>query len=151
MELIEINSGFQISVGAPEPIVIADCGVLTLSFYIESDNEKTITLIFRRYSYFRLGVPGNETLSGHPYSIIGLKSHSFYELKHSDLIENLKKISSIHPKYDANVWLNDRHYILTFHDNMFECIAQEFEIREENTSLYNQAAVMLNKLSVKHF
>lgn len=29
---------------------------------------------------------------------------------------------------------------------MFECIAQGFEIREENTSLYDQAAKMLNQL-----
>jgi hypothetical protein len=150
MELIEINSGFQINVGTPEPIILANGSFLFLSFYIESDNEKTATLIFKNYSYSRLGIPGNETLLGHPYSVLGLQSHSFYELKKSDLIENLKKISSIHPNYKESLYINDRHFILTFHDNMFECIAQDFEIREENTSLYNQATLMLNELLVKH-
>ncbi|MBK7988192.1 MAG: hypothetical protein IPK11_15040 [Ignavibacteria bacterium] len=96
-------------------------------------------------------MPGNETIQGHPYRALGLESHSFYELTKSDLIENLKKISSIHPNYKDSQWLSDRHYILTFHDSMFECIAQDFEIREENTSLYDQATEMLSELSVRHF
>jgi hypothetical protein len=151
MELIEINSGFQISVGSPEPIILANDHVLSLSFYIESENEKTITLLFKNKSYFRLGIPNDEAIFGHPYRILGLESHSFYELKQSDLIENLKKISSIHPQYDSKRWLEYKHYILTFHDNMFECIAKDFEIREENTSLYSKATIMLNELSIRHF
>lgn len=34
---------------------------------------------------------------------------------------------------------------------MFECIAEGFELREENTSLYNQAGAMLNEISMRHF
>ena len=80
-----------------------------------------------------------------------MKSYSIYELKNSDLIKSLQDIEKIHPQYNPKKWEMYRHFILTFHDNMFECIAQDFEIREENTSIYNQAAVMLNELSVKHF
>jgi len=80
-----------------------------------------------------------------------MKSYSFYELKNSDLIKSLQDIEKVHSQYNPKKWEMYRHYILTFHDNMFECIVQDFEIREENTSLYNQAAVMLNELSVKHF
>lgn len=146
MNLIEINSGFQINVGAPEPILIANGNFLSLSFYIESDDEKTCTLLFRNYNYFRLGMPGNETLYGHPYKNLGLESHSFFELRDSDLIKNLRNISSVHPRHNPNNWLDMKHFILTFHDNMFECVAQDFEIKEGNASIYNQLSVTLDSI-----
>ena len=71
----------------------------------------------------KFGMPGNETIGGHPYSHLGMKSFSFYELKNSDLIK-----------------------ILTFHDNMFECVARNFECREEKTSIYNQVVDILNDI-----
>jgi hypothetical protein len=80
-----------------------------------------------------------------------MKSFSFYELRGSDLIKSLQDIERMHPNYNYQKWEMYKHYILTFHDNMFECIAQGFEIREENTSLYDQATKMLSELSIKHF
>lgn len=98
------------------------------------------------YLKYSFGIPGDETIHGHPYSKLGMESYSFYELKNSDLIKSLQDIDQVHPQYNPKKWKMYKHYILTFHDNMFECIAQCFEIREENTSLYNQAAKMLNQL-----
>jgi hypothetical protein len=57
----------------------------------------------------------------------------------------------VHPYYDPHKWEKYKHYILTFHDNMFECVAKNFEIREGNTSLYNQVTIILNELSVNQF
>ncbi len=86
-----------------------------------------------------------------PYYKLGLRSCSFYELKNSDLIKELEKIDQIHPYYNADKWKKFKHFILTFHDNMFECVAKEFEIREENDSIYRQTSTILNELSAKQF
>ena len=106
---------------------------------------------FKTYLKYSFGLPGNETIQGHPYSKLGMKSFSFYELRHSDFIESLQHIESVHPYFDPEKWKLYKHYILTFHDNMFECIAQDFEVRKENKSLHNQMSILLGELSLKHF
>ncbi|WP_367916669.1 hypothetical protein [Leadbetterella sp. DM7] len=164
MELVEIRGLFKMDFGSPSPTILSNDNELFIAFYANRQNSSTIpqecntiydtgvfALKFKVYLKYTFGLPGEETIQGHPYSKLGMKSYSFYELKNSDLIKSLQDIEKVHPQYNPTKWEMYRHYILTFHDNMFECIAQDFEIREENTSIYNQAAVMLNELSVKDF
>ncbi|MBD1432702.1 hypothetical protein H8B06_07700 [Sphingobacterium sp. DN00404] len=164
MELIEIKGLFEMDFGSPSPTILSNDNELFIAFYADRQNSSTIpqerniihdtgifALKFKVYLKYAFGLPGEETIQGHPYSKLGMKSYSFYELKNSELIKSLQDIEKVHPQYNPKKWEMYRHYILTFHDNMFECIAQDFEIREENTSLYNQAAVMLNELSIKDF
>ncbi len=164
MELIKINGLFEMDYGAPSPTIVSNDSELFIAFYadkeiktLEPKERNTIydkgifALKFKKYLKYIFGLPGNETIQGHPYSKLGMKSFSFYELKNSNLIKDLQEIEKIHSYYNPEKWLNYKHYILTFHDNMFECIAEDFEIREGNSSLYNQATVMLNELSIKDF
>jgi hypothetical protein len=164
MELIEIKDLFEMDFGSPSPTILSNDNELFIAFYADKQNSSGIpqarniiydtgifALKFKVYLKYTFGLPGEETIQGHPYSKLGMKSYSFYELKDSDLIKSLQNIEKAHPQYNSKKWEMYRHYILTFHDNMFECIAQDFEIREENTSIYNQAAIMLNELSEKHF
>ncbi|MDB5478377.1 MAG: hypothetical protein JWM96_872, partial [Alphaproteobacteria bacterium] len=55
----------------------------------------------------------------------------------------------IHPYYSESKWEAKKHYILTLHDNMFECIAKEFELIEGAASMYNEATTLLDKLYQK--
>ena len=152
MELIEINTDFQINVGAPEPIILSNDTSIIINFYAEitgdvsESEEQIITLKFIHYSKFTFGMPGNETIHGHPYSKLGMESFSFYELKDSDLIRDLKNISKIHPYFKSESWMDAKHYIITFHDNMFECIAQNFEIQYGCESIYHKANTLINEL-----
>ena len=149
--------------GSPSPIILSNDNELFIAFYADKESTSAIpqerntiidvgivALKFKPYLKYALGLPGSETIHGHPYSKLGMKSYSFYELKNSDLIKSLQNIEKVHEYYDPEKWENYKHYILTFHDNMFECIAREFELREESTSLYNRAATMLNKISLRH-
>lgn len=164
MELIEIKGLFEMDYGSPSPTILSNDNELFIAFYAGKKSSSTIpqerntvydtgvfALKFKVYLKYMFGLPGEETIRGHPYSKLGMKSYSFYELKNSDLIKSLQDIEKAHPKYNADKWKMYKHFILTFHDNMFECVAQDFEIREENTSLYKHATDMLNELSVKHF
>lgn len=163
MELLEIKGLFEMDYGAPSPTVLSNDNELFIAFYGDRasisfipQERNTIydtgifVMKFRRYLKYTFGIPGNETINGHPYSKLGMRSCAFYELRNSDLIKSLEVMEKVHPYYDSKKWELYKHYILTFHDNMFECVAEDFEIREENSSLYNQVAVLLNELSVKH-
>lgn len=40
-----------------------------------------------------------------------------------------------------------KHYILTFHDNTFECIAESFDVQGNlKGTMYEQACTILNKI-----
>ena len=164
MELVEIKGLFEMDYGSPSPTIISNDSELFIAFYADKKSTSSVpeerntiydtgifALRFKAYLKYIFGLPGNETIQGHPYSKLGMKSFSFYELRNSDLIKSLQEVDKIHPYHNPEKWDTYKHYILTFHDNMFECIAQNFEIREENISLYNQAMTMLNEISVKHF
>jgi hypothetical protein len=164
MELIEIKGLFEMDFGSPSPTILSNDNELFIAFYADKQSLSTIpqerntiydtgifALKFKAFLKYTFGLPGDETILGHPYSKLGMKSYSFYELRNSDFIKSLQDIEKIHTNYNPEKWKMYKHYILTFHDNMFECIAQDFEIREENTSLYNQATLMLNELSVRYF
>lgn len=164
MELIEIKGLFEMDFGSPSPTILSNDHELFLAFYADDKNPSTIpkesntvydtgifAVKFKMCLKYTFGMPGSEAIEGHPYRKLGLRSYSFYELKGSDLIQSLQNIDKIHPRYDPLKWKTYKHYILTFHDNMFECVAKDFEIRKENISLYNQATIMLNEVSINHF
>jgi hypothetical protein len=164
MELVEIRGLFEMDCGAPSPIVISNENEIVIAFYADEENPSkelqernsiydkgVFVLKFKSFIKHSFGLPSNETISGHPYYKLGMRSFSFYELKSSDLIKQLQNIEKVHPYYTSEKWKEYRHYILTFHDNMFECVAKEFEVREENISIYHQATTMLNELFVKQF
>lgn len=132
MKLIEIKDLFEMDSGAPCPSVISNDRELFLTFFLDEDsdfkNQKTIIIKFKIFLKYSFGFPNDEMINQHPYSKLGLESYSFYELDGSDYIETLEKIGKKHSYYNAMRWKKFKHYILTFHDNMFECIAEDFEI-----------------------
>lgn len=161
MELVEIKGLFEMDYGAPLPIILSSDNELLVAFFIDKENAYAIpqecdiydagvlTLEFKQCLKYTFGMPGNESMYGHPYSKLGMQACSFYELRNSDLIESLREIDKIHPFYNSERWKMYKHYILTFHDNMFECVARGFEIIEEKTSFYNEASGMLVRLNNK--
>lgn len=162
MELIEIKGLFEIDYGSPSPTILSNDSELYLTFYADRENAVEIpqqrntvydtgivVIKFNMYLKYTFGLPGEETVHGHSYNSLGMESFSFYELRNSDFIKSLQEIEKVHPYYNSEKWNKYKHYILTFHDNMFECIAESFEIREENNSLYNQVSTIFSELSVK--
>ena len=163
MKLKEIKGLFEMDFGAPSPTVLSNDNELILIFYADSD-EKTlalkerniiydkgiIVLKFKNYLKYTFGLPGDETIEGHPYRKFGLNSYMFCEVEESDFIMSLQNIDKVHPYYNPEKWKFYKHYIITFHDNMFECVALDFEIREENISIYNEVSSIMNELSLKN-
>ena len=59
---------------------------------------------------------------------MGLKPYSFFSVNDSDWIKEIERIETHHPYYDEQGYNNLNHYILTFKDNTFECIAEDYHI-----------------------
>jgi len=132
--------------GAPIPHVISNDSRTFLIYYVNvvdpnwdgtyanvrdttSGQEDLIALVeFIRVIHFKFGGPNDEVIHGHPLYEHGLEAYSAHEVINSKWIAEQKQINSVHYRYDPARWENLKHYILTFHDEMFECIAQEYKI-----------------------
>lgn len=158
MKLIEIKNLFDMDTGSPSPLIISGDGELIICFYADSDidtnqfpeyyeadNRGVIVIRFKHCVFHKFGSPNDETLHGHPYYKLGLSSYSFFELEGSDLIMELKQIDLIHPYYNEESWQKYKHFIITFHDNMFECVSESFELNKKSISTYDSISFLLNK------
>lgn len=151
MKLKEIKGLFIIDYGAPSPRIISSDNELLVAFNVDknsmgmecinSDDLFDTVVLGLKFSIclkYTFGIPGNETISGHPYYSLGLECCAFYEMENSDWIEQLKNIDRVHPSYNIEKWNNFKHYIITFHDNMFECVAKGYEVVENVHLFLNQ-------------
>jgi hypothetical protein len=162
MELIKLSDKISIDGGAPSPTIISNDTELNLLFYSsdeqsgESLEERNFVydrgifaLKFNFYLVYKFGVPGNETIMGHPYHRLGIQPYSCYLLKESEWIRELMRIDSVHPYHDKEKFKSYNHYVFTFHDNMFECIAKNFQISHANKSVYEEASLVLGEMSLR--
>lgn len=158
MELKEIKDAFKIDYGAPSPLIVANESNLVIAFYTTSEiasyelHERNacqdigvVSIKFEGCLQYSFGIPGNESIYGHPYWKLGMRPASFYELKDSDWIESLKNIEQVHPSYDLKSWASYKHYILTFHDNMFQCVARDWVSRIEDKAMAQVAERILHE------
>lgn len=143
MKLIEIKDSFNINYGAPAPLILTNDDSLVLLFYAFTGNdptEKIVKLNFHLFSTYSFGSPNEEGLYKHRYYDLGLRSGGFYEVTNSDLI---KKLFGNNEAIDEIVLEGLHHYILTFHDNTFECIADGFDFSSVDQSIYNRGLEVL--------
>jgi len=133
--------------GAPIPLVLSNGYKTLLLFYIGTSNpnwnEKAnkikildenskdyIALIcFDLCRSFKYGGVNDEALHGHPLYDRGLVAYEMHEVKNSSWISELKKMNSVHDCYDEKDWSSTKHIIFTFHDEIFECIADNYSVQ----------------------
>jgi hypothetical protein len=119
---------------APMPMVFGSGQKLFVIFFAftEDREEENIYIIqFNDPSIYKFGTPNDEVLNGHPYYKFGLKWYSFSEVINSEWIEQIKKMNRVHSNFKEENWKTSRHFIIPFHDETFECIAESFEIGKE--------------------
>lgn len=134
MKLVEIKDQFNMDVGAPDPMVFSTGNKTFVVFFgtLTQDNETrdldTVMIEFTGCIKSSFGLPNNEILHGHPYYSFGLRSYGFYELENSDLLMQIIEMQSVHAEFNPEKWKFYKHYVITFHDELFECIARKFII-----------------------
>jgi len=145
-KVIPIEGFPQSSVGAPCPALVSTEHSLVVLFYlqqsdpnsdgttvrivdVESEEEPIALVTFERPSVHTFGPPNDEAFSGHRLVSKGLRPYGAYEVINSAWIEQLERMNAVHPRHDRTRFLaGKRHFILTFHDSTFECIAKGFQI-----------------------
>jgi len=152
-DAVQALKGFpQSSVGAPMPVIFASEQSLFVVFYLElrdpnwdgksvkvvslDTNDEPIAVVrFKRASTHYFGPPNDEAFGGHPLAARGLKPYGAFEVLSSSWIRALERMNSVHPYHKPEHFANRRHFILTFHDTIFECVANEYSIEQPSGSL----------------
>jgi hypothetical protein len=163
--VIELKSVPQSSVGAPIPVLLAGEHDVLLAYYLQdapagwdgatvrvvdadSEGEPVAVVKFRRCYAHMFGPPNDEAFSGHPLSARGLRPYAVFEVRESSWLRRLEEMNSVHPYHNRTRFMeNKRHFVFSFHDTTFECIADGFEIEVTNGSVKSMVPRMLESLT----
>jgi hypothetical protein len=92
------------------------------------EDAGTAVVKFRRCVATKFGLPNDEALPGHPLAGHGLRAYGCYEVLESPWLAEAEAQNRV--SFPSSDWLRDmRHFILTFHDTSFECLARDFDVR----------------------
>jgi hypothetical protein len=126
-KVVELDPGWRMDVGAPEPILVQTEDVAALLFHSAPDRKtirRTVLVVFDRCTVSRFGYPNDEALASHPLYSRGLGHYGCYEVIGSSWRSQLETQDRV--MFPASHGLfTGRHFVITFHDSTFECIADD--------------------------
>jgi hypothetical protein len=128
-------------------MLIADEHLLRIAFYLEEarlssewakvpvrpevsndSNSLCAVVSFSRVYAHMFGPPNDEAFVGHPLASRGLAPYAAFEVEQSSWLHALERMNSVHPYHRPEQFAQYKHFILSFHDSTFECIAASFEV-----------------------
>jgi hypothetical protein len=135
----------QSSIGAPFPSLLATERLLHLAYYLEesedalncasvrivgeySEREICALVRFKNAIAHMFGPPNDEAFQGHPLADRGLKPYAVFEVSNSSWIRMLERMNAVHPNHLPKHYTRYRHFVFTFHDTVFECVAESFDV-----------------------
>jgi hypothetical protein len=141
--VIELHDVPQSSPGAPCPLVLANEGkvlVLYHRHFVEpgwdgttarmvgpsSAGEPAAIVRFDWVTASMFGPPNDEAFAGHPLASRGLRPYGAFEVLDSSWVRRLERMNSVHPQHRPESYSDRRHFVLTFHDSVFECVARSY-------------------------
>ena len=114
------------SVGSPSPVVVSDSW-RTFVAYDKDDGERCM-LTFEHVDSVLFGGSNDEALAGHRLWTRGLKYYEFQEVLNSNWIAQREAENSVHDYHQPGWHRRQRHFVCTFHDETFECLAGTFVV-----------------------
>lgn len=152
-------------IGAPMPQVFSN-GYRTFLIYIISEPDPNwdntfVTMVdnasnetyplalveFKWVDTHRFGTVNDEAGPGHPLYNKGLEYYSAHIVENSTWIEELKSIHKVHPYFKEDMWTDKKHFLLFFHDEMFEIVAQDFKVETFKTTFLNLATEVIRRIN----
>ena len=123
--VIELDLPWQMTPGADCPVVLQSNGVAVVVAYAShsSGHEgESVVLTFDRCTASRFGYPNDEALAGHPLYGRGLTFYAIHEVLNSAWLTAVQAQNRV--AFPNSTWAADRrHFIVTMHDDTFECLA----------------------------
>ena len=150
--VIPIKDIPQSSVGAPIPVILSDEFVTVIAFYLQDTpddwdgtsvrivsketEDEPLALVRFSFCYTSMfGAPNDEAFGDHPLADQGLKPYGAFVIENSSWIRQLEQMNSVHPRHKSERFWARRHYILSFHDSTFECVADGYIVELHNSSI----------------
>lgn len=106
----------------PEPVLVRSEHVCYLIYNERNGARKSLR--FERCSVAKFGYPNDEALAGHRLYSKGLGFYGCFEVVDSEWVNELRRSNKV-TFPDAEIMLDARHFIFTFHDSTFECLARD--------------------------
>ena len=160
-QVLEVHYAPQPSSGAPLPFIMSDEQLVLLA-YMVSESDKSISakvkmMIADSPGYVALvefampcahmfGPPNDETITSHPLAERGLRPYGVFEVLNSSWVRQLARMNKIHRHHSPSRFEDLRHYIFSFHDSTFECIAKSVAVNLREGSLRDVMFEMLKRL-----
>lgn len=92
------------------------------------------------------GPPNDEAIAGHPLSARGLYPYGVFQIGQSSLVRGLERRNAVHEHHKPEAFAALTHYIFTFHDSTFECVAESLEASVEQAGMNEEYSLMLKHL-----
>ena len=162
--VIPLNDIPQSSVGAPLPIVTADEHQAAVAFYRQetphdwagssvrvvdyTSDEPWAIVVFGGCYALMFGPPNDEAFNGHPLASRGLGPYGAYLIAESSWLRQLERMNAVHHRHNTETFMRHRlHFVLSFHDSTFECIASGYRVMRGEGALAETLAVTRAVLS----
>lgn len=120
--LLSDRRAFLLFVAEEEPDPARD---RTRARVVGPETEVTVAIAeFAECRSAKLGSPNDETIHGHPLGGRGLYAYGAFVVRNSPWIAELARVDSMHRGHDPERWAALHHFLLSFHDSTFECVAE---------------------------
>jgi hypothetical protein len=110
------------------------------------DTHRIALVEFRHCSVYQFGEPNDEVIGGHRLWGKGLAPYSAHVIANSRWLVEMENINKVHPSYHPDKWKALKHYLLLFHDESFECLANSYTIEVVQDTLEHVAEVARTRL-----
>lgn len=114
--------------GAPLPQLITDGSTAVVLCYgqlASQDEERhVIRIAFEGCASVRMGHPNDEVLHGHPLWGHGLELYEAHLIHDSPFLAEHRRINAQHAQHSDAHWDELHHYLLVFHDEVVEVLAE---------------------------
>jgi hypothetical protein len=142
VQIQAIDIGVKPLSGVPRPVLLQSesaCYLLFVGSKKQSPDSDAIAIVkFQSCRIARFGYPNDEALPGHPSYKLGLRYYDVFEVNNSPWELELRLQNRV--AFPAFEMPKRRHFVITFHDSTFECIAESTTVEFSDESF--QSAVL---------
>jgi hypothetical protein len=146
--------------GASLPFLMSDENRVLLAYMVSESDEAVCSNVrmmtadskgyvalveFSQPLAHMFGPPSDETFLGHPLAERGLRPYGVFEVLDSSWIRQLEGMNKRHSRHSHSRSAL-RHYIFSFHDSTFECIAKVLAVNLREGSLRDVMFEMLQRV-----
>ena len=147
--------------GASLPFIMSDEHRVLLAYMVSESDEAVSSIVkmmtadspgyvalveFAQPCAHMFGPPNDETFLGHPLAERGLRPYGVFEVLDSSWIRQLAGMNKRHSRHSQSRYDDLRHYIFSFHDSTFECVAKSLAVSLREGSLRDVMFEMLQRV-----